>query len=91
MEYDNQVKIRKAIEEKEPINMNDEELKYSMKPIGKAHLNVPKKPRNTKYNYVKCEICGKEYCTKNSGKHRKTQHHQLYENLNSKLKKLLLS
>lgn len=91
MELKKRLELRKAAEEKEPINMTEEELIFSTKPIGKAHLNVPKQPRNIKYNWVECEICGKEYCTKNSGKHKQTKHHQLYANLNSKLKKILLS
>lgn len=85
--------LRKNMEQKEIINMNEEEIKYSMTPIGKAHINVPKKDEEDKIKqgYKKCTLCGKLYNSKNSGKHKKTKYHQIHADLNSKLKKILLN
>lgn len=134
--------LKRALHKKQPINLNDDEIKYSLKPIGKAHLLSNKKNKynkkerdissdsstdsdtNTyslegnvssddisndmsydndsndsneqdelyikpKYKRVLCEICGKEYCTNNSGKHKATKHHQFYANMNKKLLRIL--
>jgi len=115
-------RLKKALEKKEPIQFSDEEIRYSLKPVGKSHLKknelsssnddldsysltnessditessesssyieeIPNK--NLKYKRIICEICGKEYCTNNSGKHRATKHHQLYSKMNKKLLKIL--
>jgi len=88
--------LKKKMETKQPIQMEKEELEFATKPIGKAHLLSQSDVKNEtvimkgKYKYIECNICGKLYCTNNSGKHRKTQYHKLHEKINNKLKKILL-
>lgn len=84
--------LKKSMEMKQPIQMDDEELLYATTPIGKIHMTTQKLPEEKKkYKYVECEICGKTYCTNNTGKHKKTQYHIIHSNLNKKLKKILLN
>jgi len=85
--------LKRVMETKEPIQMDEDELKYATKPIGRTHLSSKKIEDKTKrkYKYIECNVCGKKYCTNNAGKHRRTQYHLVHENLNNKLKKILLS
>lgn len=91
MSLKDQLKLRKAAEEKEPINMDPDELVYASKPIGKSYIQQPKQPQiSEKPGYLICKICGKEYAAKNSGKHKRTQYHLLHEKMNNKIRCLLL-
>lgn len=91
MSLKDQLKLRKAVEEKEPINMDPDELKYASKPIGKAFISSQKMPMiSEKPGYLICKICNKEYASKNSGKHKRTKYHQLHEKINEKLRGILL-
>lgn len=120
--------LKKALNKKEPVQFDDDELKYSLKPLGRSHMRSKIKvdklcKENTvdlddfsidtsssdtstsysidetsseeevlnkpKYKRITCELCGKQYNTTNSGKHRATKYHQLYANMNKRLLKLL--
>jgi hypothetical protein len=78
--------------DKEMINYSDEALKYVQKPIGKAiYEGKKKKQNNCELNeYIECQICGKKYTRWNSGHHKKTQYHLMYEKVNKKMIKLVL-
>lgn len=92
MSLKDKLKLQKAIEEKEPINLDKDELVYASKPLGKANLAIPKKPiESNKKGYLICQICGKEYASKNSGKHKRTKFHELHEKMNNKLRSFLIN
>jgi uncharacterized protein with PIN domain len=78
--------------DKEMINYSDDALKYVQKPIGKAiHEGKIKSNKNIKASdYVECQTCGKKYTKWNSGHHKKTQYHLMYEKVNKKMIKLVL-
>lgn len=95
------IELLESINKKEPIMMNPDELEISTTSLGSAILKSKKdddvsfteknnKHKESKYKYVECDICGKTYCVKNSGKHRKTQYHMLHANLNKRMKDMLL-
>lgn len=67
-----------------------------MSPFGKADYKVGLENKTINEEEVlpgkkKCEICGKIYTIKNSGKHRKTKYHMLCQNINSKMRDMILS
>lgn len=95
------IELLENIGKKEPIMMSIDELKMSTSSLGNAILKSKKdediiieeknvKPKNPKYKYVNCEICGKSYCVKNSGKHKKTQYHITHALINKRMKDMLL-
>lgn len=73
----------------QPVNMDVNTLRYLQKPLGKTlYVNGNKKqPRDL----VKCDVCGKIFTRWNRTKHNKTKHHQLYNNVNEKMRKLILN
>jgi hypothetical protein len=40
---------------------------------------------------IECDVCGKIYTRSNSGAHKKTREHKIYENMNKKLRKIMLN
>jgi hypothetical protein len=86
--------------------MNKDEFKYINTPIGKAiykesyekkedELVTPKQSRyrgaTKPTDRIKCKICGKIYSRNCKTHHDKTQHHLFYDNMNKKLRELLLN
>lgn len=47
-------------------------------------------PKKKPTDRLECPICGKTYTRSNSGHHKKTNYHKMYEKANNKLRKLLL-
>lgn len=92
MEVKNKLKEAKSI----PL-MEEEELKYLQKPIGKAiykrSVGRPRKPDDEKArpgDRVVCEICGGNFKRSHRSSHNKTKIHMVYENMNKKLMNLLV-
>lgn len=76
-----------------------DELKYVQKPIGRALYkieDIPKcgRPRvsekKSPSDRIICNICSKEFTRSGRTKHNRTQYHQAFEEMNSKLRKLLI-
>jgi hypothetical protein len=92
-------KIQENIKEGKNLAEYDiDTLKYIQKPIGKAlYLNSStneeeKEDKNkAKWNdKLKCKTCGKVTLRSNQSKHKKTKYHMAYENMNNKIRDLLL-
>lgn len=80
------------------------ELKYTMKPLGKAIYisSVKNKPKEEEEEIeaiitekhprdrIKCKVCGEIYSRSNSWSHRKSKIHVAYDKLNVKLRKILM-
>lgn len=82
--------------EKELVLMDKDELKNIMKPLEKAkykhNVGRPKKELHTKWSdRITCKICGKEYMRSNSSSHKKTNHHKLHEQMNNKIRDILIN
>lgn len=85
-------------------NYNKEELKYVRTPIGKGlYLNaldtkkdkdeIIDKPKDEKPKWndrIKCSVCGSIINRANKSRHKKSNHHQIYAKMDSKIKKMLL-
>jgi hypothetical protein len=90
--------IQENIKNGKNITEYDEKtIKYISKPIGKAlYLNALQnneeiKKEKAKWNdKIKCKICGKITLRSNQSKHKKTKYHMVYENMNVKIRELLL-
>lgn len=73
-----------------------DELKYVQKPIGKgiyefALDNKSKNKQKANWNdKVKCKVCGSITLRSNQSEHKKSKKHLLYENINGKLRELLI-
>lgn len=88
--------IKKSLKSgKQPINCNGKELSYALSPFGKADykagLENPEKNKVIRKGYKICDICNKEYSTRHTGAHKKTQYHQLHLEMNNKIKKLIFN
>lgn len=72
-----------------PMELESKEIKYAMTPFGNADYNnaLMKTGQDEKLpdGKIKCKICEKIYTAKNSGKHKRTQYHQLHVKMNNKL------
>jgi hypothetical protein len=91
--------LQKNIKEGKNLTEYDNEtLKYIQKPLGKAlYLNLEENKtendgkENAKWNdKLKCKICGRITLRSNQSKHKKTKYHMAYENMNQKIRDLLL-
>lgn len=61
----------------------------SLRDSDEEEVVVPKK--RAKWNdIIECKVCGKKFTRSARTNHCKTQYHQLHENINAKLKDLLL-
>jgi hypothetical protein len=74
---------------------NIEELKYVQKPLGKSlyknKVGRPVKQEKTKpSDSVICDICGGRFIRSNRFNHKKTKKHKIYEDMNIKLRNLLI-
>lgn len=82
--------------------LSKEEFEIIQKPIGKAiyktsiekkQVGRPRKREEDKLkplDRIKCEICGRTYVRCHKTKHIRTDHHKAYEEMNEKLRKILL-
>ena len=80
-------------EGKQPLECTTKELKYAMTPFGKSDYKAGllNKETDELVNGRRiCNICGRHYTVKNSGKHKRTQYHLVHERLNKKLRDLIL-
>lgn len=88
-------KIKKELDKgKEPIFCTDEALQEVKTPIAKAHYKLAIDRINENHNnlgeYIKCDICGKDYTKYNKSKHNKTNHHIFCTKINKKWRKMIL-
>lgn len=87
----NQIKNEEYI-----INFNDDTLKYSQTPIGKALVRGRGRPpmaeedKAKPSDRVKCDLCGHYFIRSNRSSHKKTEKHRLYLRVNKKMAKLVL-
>lgn len=84
--------LQEIMENESPVlDMSKEQFVYSQTPIGKA-LYRHKINRYTKpYDRLTCGTCGKVYSRSGVTNHKKTQFHQLHENMNKKFKELFIN
>ena len=59
-------------------------MKHVVEPYLKDEYKCHPKDR------VKCQVCGKVYTRSGSAKHKKSQQHKIYEDINNKLLKAIL-
>lgn len=77
---------------------DNDTIKYTKEPIGKAIINTPNRSRGRPKNEtpphwsdkIKCKICGKQYFRSALVAHKKTQYHQIYSKFDEKIRKLML-
>lgn len=94
--------IQNKIKESKNIMEYDQDtLKYIQKPIGKAlFMNSneedtiecdPVEKRKALWNdRIKCKICGNTMLRSNQSKHKTTKYHMAFENMNNKIREMLL-
>lgn len=75
--------------------MDTETWKYAKKPLGKAiykaNVGRPKKEEHVdRSDRIKCDICGKIITRSARTNHNKTKYHQMYKNVEEKLRKILI-
>lgn len=63
---------------------SEEDNTFSLDSTDSSSEIINNKIVNSKYKRVICDVCGKEYCTNNSGKHRATKYHKMFLNFNRK-------
>lgn len=72
---------------------DNDTIKYTKEPIGKALVKRGRPPLETKPHWtdrMKCKICGKEYSRSAVTAHSKTNHHKTYAKFNDKIRNLML-
>lgn len=88
---------RKIKENKNLCDYSVEELEYVQKPIGRAiyinkKLGRPKSENKAlSTDKLKCDICGKYFIRSGRFNHKKTAYHIAHENMNEKIRKLLIN
>lgn len=96
----NNLKLQDKLQEGQPLNLlNNEELKYAMKPIGKAVYNnaINNSDNDFKNNVkhhtdkIKCPICNVVFSRSGLTNHRKTRYHIRVQSINYKLRDVLLN
>lgn len=71
---------------------DNDTLEYVQKPLGKAIYEQSTKKDISKHSdRIKCKVCDKEYVRSNATHHKNTNHHKIYEKMNTKIKNLLIN
>jgi hypothetical protein len=88
--------LKKQLKNQSLTLVDDEALKYSLKPVGKAIITKEpiseKQKEKTKWSdRVVCNICGVEFTRSARSNHNKTKMHNLHLSMHHKMKKLLLN
>lgn len=87
--------LKKQLKSQSLTLVDDEALKYSLKPVGKAIITNPlieETKEKTKWSdRVVCNICGVEFTRSARSNHNKTKMHNLHLSMHHKMKKLLLN
>ncbi|HLX52499.1 MAG TPA: hypothetical protein VKR58_01065 [Aquella sp.] len=90
-------KIREKLDKQNGLGLYDiDELNYVQKPLGRAVYTKKKvgRPKSIKPTHwsdrIKCEVCGDEFTRSAGTLHRKTRHHQDFEKMNNKMRKILI-
>lgn len=85
---------KKIKEDKNIVNYSHNEMKYLQTPIGRAlFVGRPRKNDADKAkptDRIKCEICSKEFYRSGRANHKKTAYHRAHEQMNSRLRKVLM-
>jgi len=71
------------------VDMSNEQIKFNLKyPIS---VSKKKQVEHIKNDTTVCDVCGATYKKCNGWHHRQTKVHKVYENLNNKLRKILVN
>jgi hydroxyacyl-ACP dehydratase HTD2-like protein with hotdog domain len=72
--------------------LDDETLKYGKTPIGKAIIKEKKEEEEKPWKKkIECKVCGKTYSRSGSYRHKRTKYHQMYANIEEKIRKIILN
>jgi|ERR1700761_1830550 len=88
--------LQNSLSEKKGLaRYNPEEIMYATTPIGKAIYdsgpdNYDDNSKSHWSDRIECKLCGKIYTRSTSSRHKKTQYHRIYEEMNNKLRMILL-
>ena len=92
-DYESIQKIQTELKKGKSLTLLDKnELLYAQKPIGTSLYmsSIDSIEEPYKNNQIRCKICGKKYSKTNGWGHRKTNYHKMHENINIKLRNMLL-
>lgn len=70
---------------------SDSELELESDDIHTNNMAIPKSKTKTHWSdRLQCKICGKSYMRSTVSRHKKTKYHQMYEEMNNKLRNILI-